>query len=84
MKNIQELLQACGIVGDSALTTEFKPIDIELKVVPIGIDFNESGPVVAFRVLIDDKLEADGPMLRQTEYEVEFGLPIEAVNLVSH
>lgn len=99
MKDLHELFKACGgkilrrpeyAGGESyvEIPPELKPIDIVLRVVPTGIEFYEE-PNVTLKALVSDRLSAldagkDGAILRHTEYDVEFTLPIEAITLAQN
>lgn len=82
MKDLVELFAACA--GDSeaesvSFPAEFRPIDIVLKVVPTAIDL-ETG-MVTLHALLRDRLDADSHSIRHFEYDVNFELPIEAIEL---
>lgn len=88
MKDFAEFFGACGAeVIDGGFikmnhTEGLKPMEIALKVVPTDIDFENQ--MITFRALIDDRLEGTPipGQLRHTEYNVEFDLPLDAIELV--
>lgn len=83
MKSFSELFRACKVeISDDSAITDFEPIEIALTVMPTSIDFVTG--MVTCQVLLDYKLEAtETPgQLRQTFYDVELDLPIQAIELV--
>lgn len=76
MKSLEELFEACG--GNLG---EMAPIEIALKVLPIGINLEEE--LVAFRIDLEDRLVGtESGELKETAFSIEFVIPLEAIELV--